>query len=183
MNKKKSIIISIIIVLLIIILVSSTTYAYLAATTNEEAVDTESGMLGVNYDITPENITDDLVSSLDRERGLKAVAIASLETGSEPTLFNMYINPISLTNLNIEALKWEVEGFSGEEMVYTNSNNFSNAEEGNPIKIVDNYSLLETNTTFNIYIWLDARLINAPINGASFKAKIIADSTPLKGTF
>lgn len=185
MDKKKSIIISIAIVLLIIVLISSTTYAYISAITNEGNLDTGSGMLDINYTITPENITGSLVSSLDRESGLKAVSTVSLKTGSEDALFNMYITPTALTNLNITAFKWEVEGIIGEEIVYTNSRNFSLAEEGYPIKIVDSYTLTPTtpSTTFNIYIWLDSSLVTNPLDSVSFGAKITADSVPITGSF
>lgn len=185
MDKKKSMVISIFVVLLIIALVSGTTYAYLLANTNEVNVDTGSGMLGVNYNISPENITGSLVSSLDREKGLKAVATVSLTTDSEAALFNMYIMPTALTNLNITAFKWEVEGILDEEVVYTNSGNFSSAIVNIPIKIVDSYPLIltEKETTFNIYMWLNANEITSSIDGASFGAKINADSVNISGSF
>lgn len=183
MNKKKNIIISITIVLLIIILVSSTTYAYIYARTNEGSIDTGSGMLDINYTITPSTITGGLVSSSKRESGLKAIAAASLKTGSEKAMFNMYITPTSLANLNVPAFKWEVEGVVGEEIVYTNLGDFSTAEENTPVKIVNGYPLTETATTFNIYIWLDASILSTPISGASFGAKITADSVPITGDF
>ena len=171
------------IVFLIIVLVSSTTYAYISSRTKEETVGTESGMLDINYTITPENITGDLVASSNRERGLKAVSIISLKTGSEDALLNMYITPTALENLNISALKWEVEGIEEEKVVYTDAGDFSRAEQGTPIKIVDGYALTEKDTTFTIYIWLEASLINTPIVAASFGAKITADSVPVTGSF
>lgn len=183
MNKKKSIVISIVVVLLIIILVSSTTYAYISSRTSDEEIGTESGMLDINYTITPENITGNLISSSNRESGLKAVATVSLKTGSEAALLNMYITPTSLTNLNISAFKWEVEGIKGEEIVYTDAKDFSTGLVNTPIKIVDGYALTETDTTFNIYMWLDASLVTSPINDVSFGAKITADSVPVTGNF
>lgn len=183
MNKKKSIIISIIFVIVIIVLISSSTFAYISARTKEENIGTGSGMLDINYSITPENITGNLVSSINRESGLKAVATVSLKTGSEVALLNMYVTPTALTNLNISAFKWEVEGISGDEIVYTNENDFSTASENTPIKVVDGYALTEDDTIFTIYIWLDASLVNSPIENVSFGAKITADSSPLTGNF
>ena len=183
MNKKNSMIISITIVLLIILMVAGTTYAYITARTNEGGLDTGSGMLDINYTIEPENITGSLISSLDREKGLNAIATASLKESSEEALFNMYIAPTALTNLNIPALKWEVEGIFEEEIVYTNSGDFSTAEVGTPIKIVDGHQLTEEDILFNIYIWLDVSLITSPLDGASFGAKITADSVPITGNF
>lgn len=183
MNKKNSIIISITIVLLIILMVAGTTYAYMTARTNEGDLDTGSGMLDINYTIEPENITGSLISSLDREKGLNAISTVSLKEGSEEALFNMYITPTSLTSLNIPALKWEVEGIFGEEIVYTNSGDFSTAEVDTSIKIVDGHPLTEEDIIFNIYIWLDVSLITGPLDGASFGAKITADSVPITGNF
>lgn len=183
MNKKKSIVIFIIFVVVIIILISSGTYAYISARTKDDYISTGSGMLDIKYSITPENITGNLVSSINRESGLKAVATVSLKAESEDALFNMYIIPTALTNLNINALKWEVEGVDGEEIVYTNAGDFSIAEQDTPIKIVDSYALTENDTIFTIYIWLDANLVKNPIENVSFGAKITADSSPLTGNF
>lgn len=183
MDKKKSLIISIITVLLIVILVSGTTYAYLSSRTNGENVDTGSGMVDINYTIEPENITGNLSSSLNRDGGLKATATVSLNKNSEEALLNMYILPTALTNLNVAAFKWEVEGYSGDEIIYTNSGDFSNAIEGNPIKIVNGYSPTENNVEFHIYMWLDSKLMNTFIDRVTFGAKITADSVPLTGFY
>ena len=179
MNKRKSIIISIGIVLLIIVVVGGATYAYLASITNEEQVDAGSGMLGINYS-APLDITGILNASSDRSKGLLSVATASLESGSEAALFNMYITPTALSdNLKIEAFKWEV--VVGDKVI--NSGNFANASVGTPIKVVDSYKLSTTTTTFNIYIWLDSSLITSGISAASFGAKIGADSVDITGGF
>ena len=183
MNKTKGIIISVILVFLIIVLVSSSTYAYFILRTNDVGVDTGSGMLDINYSIEPENITGAIISSMDRESGLKAIASVSLKPGSEVASLNMYVTPTSITNLNIDAFKWEVEGINDGLVVYENSGDFSSALEGIPIIIVDGYTLSEAETIFNIYIWLDASLVNSPIAGVNFGAKITADSVNVTGEF
>lgn len=180
MNKNKKIIISIIIVVLLILLVFGATYAFLATRTNEGGINTGTGKLDINYTM-PNNITGELSPSAIKENGLKAVATASLNAGSVDALFNMYINPTALTNLNIPALKWEVVGMQGGTTVYTNKGDFSTAVVNTPIKIVDGYQLSTTSTTFNVYIWLDETLINTAINNASFGAKISSDSVPITG--
>lgn len=181
MNKKKVLIISIIAVILIIVVVSAGTYAYLVATSNEGNIPSAgTGRLNIDY-TSPENIGGSLEPSLTREDGLKAVSTVSLAQNSIKALFNMYINPTALTNLNIEALKWEVEGIKNGESVYTNAGNFSTAEVGKAIKIVDGYALDYESTTFNVYIWLDERLLTSGIDNASFGAKITADSSSVTG--
>ena len=180
MNKRKSIIVSIIIVLLIVVLVTGATYAYLTSITNEEQVDTGSGMLGIDYDAPDDITTGILNASSDRSKGLHSVATASLESGSEQALFNMYITPTTLSdNLKIEAFKWEVV----VDGVVIKHGDFENADIGVPIKVVDSYKLTTATTTFNIYVWLDASLVSTSISSASFSASIGADSVPITGSF
>lgn len=182
MNKKKSIFVSIVFVVLLILLVVGVTYAFFAIMTNEEKVDTGSGKLDISYS-SPDDITGVLNASPTRDGGLKSVATVSLNTGSEIALFNMYITPTALTNLNISAFKWEVDGIKDGATVYTNSGNFSEATVGTKILVVDSYELSTTSTTFNVYIWLDGSLVASAISGASFGAKITAASVPITGGF
>lgn len=180
MNKRKSIIVSIVIVLLIVVLVTGATYAYLTSITNEEQIDTGSGMLGINYNAPDDITTGILNASSDRSRGLLSVATASLESDSEEALFNMYITPTTLSdNLKIEAFKWEVV----VDGTVIKSGNFADANVGTSIKVVDSYKLSTATTTFNIYIWLDASLISTGISSTSFSASIGADSVPITGSF
>lgn len=182
MDKRKSIIISIAVVMGIILLVSGVSYAYIAAATNEVNVDTGSGKLDINY-VKPSDITGKLSASSTRNNGLKSSASASLKTGSVDALFNMYITPTSLTNLNIPALKWEVEGVRDGSVVCSGSGDFSSATVGTTIKVIDSCTLSTTVTTFDVYIWLDASLITTSISDASFGAKISVDSVPITGNF
>ena len=182
MSKKKSVFISIVIVLLVIVVVTAVTYAYFASITNEEQVGTGSGMLGINY-VKPGDLTGTLMLSTDRGGGLKTTATASLTEDSEGALFNMYITPTQLTNLNIPALKWEVEGVREGNVVCYGNGDFGSAEVGTSIKILNGCSLSTTATTFTIYIWLDSSLVNSAVGGASFDAKIGADSVPITGGF
>lgn len=188
MNKKRNVIVSVIIVILLICVVATITYAYLVAITNEESVDTGSGMLGIEY-VAPVNLTGDFMASTDRTGGLKTTAKASLKEGSEAALFNMYITPTALTNLNIPALKWEAEGLrdtNGDginDIVCSMTGDFSSAVVNEKFKIIDSCGLSTDVTTFNIYVWLDISLIESAVGGASFGAKIGADSVPITGGF
>ena len=181
MNKRKSIVISIVIVILIIVLVAGGTSAYLVAITNEQQVDTGSGMLGINYSPPDSDaLTGVLNASSDRNRGLHAVAKASLESSSEAALFNMYVTPTTLSdNLKIEAFKWEVV----VDGTVIKHGDFSKASVSTPIKVVDSYALTTDDTEFNIYIWLDASMLTSAISGAGFAAKITADTVQITGEF
>lgn len=183
MDKKKKIIISIFVVVMLIIIVFAGTYAYLIAITNEGTIDTTgSGELSINYD-KPDDLTGNLSISTNRNSGLKTIATARLNEGSVDALFNMYITPKVLTNLNIPALKWEVEGVRNGEIVCTGSGDFSNAVVDEKFKILDSCKLSTDLTTFTVYIWIDAGLVTTPVGGAQFDAKIGADSIPITGGF
>lgn len=181
MGDKKKVIISIIGVIMIIIMVVAATYAYLMAVTNEGNIDnTGSGELSISYQ-KPSDLTGNLAISTSRDNGLKAVATASLNEGSVDALFNMYITPTALTNLNIPALRWEVEGVRDDEIVCTGSGDFSDAVVDTKFKILDSCELSTDVTTFTVYIWLDANLITSSVAGSQFDAKIGADSVPITG--
>lgn len=183
MKNNKRLLLYICFVLLLIIIVGGATYAYILGRTNEENVSNNSGMVGVNYTIN-ENITGaQLVPTDSKTGGLHSVATASSVSDSVNTKLNIYITPNVLEGLNISALKWEVTGTNGGSTVYSNSGNFSGASVGTPIKIVNGYELKSTVTTFDIYIWLDASLINTSIDNKQFKAKISADTVQITGNY
>lgn len=188
--KSKKLITSIICILILIIAVSSVTYAFITAVTNEGNIGTGSGMLDINYD-PPDDINGNLILSFDRSGGLFTSAKASLKNESVAAILNMYITPTSLTNLNIEALKWEAEGIRNNEIICSGSGNFASAVVDEPIKLfkndvndnIDDCQLSTDETIFNIYIWLDAKLVNTSIGGATFGATIGADSVQITGDF
>lgn len=182
MLKNKNILLSVAGVMLIIILVSAFTYAYITTITNEEAIGAGSGELDINY-TKPAELTGMLLISNNRDGGLKTTASASINDGSEDALFNMYITPTVLTNLNIPALKWEVEGVRNNEIVCTGSGDFRNAVVDTKFKILDSCKLSTDVTTFTVYIWLDSSLITTSVGGAQFDAKIGADAVPITGEF
>ena len=190
MDRKKKMIISIISVLVLIVVVSAATYAYITAVTNEGNTSTKTGMLDINY-TPPGDITGSFTPSEDREGGLYTSAKASLVDGSVSAILNMYITPTALDNMNIPALKWEAEGVRNGETICYSSGDFSEAVVGEPIKLFPNELsddkndcvLSTTETTFNIYIWLDVNMIGGTLGGTSFGAKISADSVDVTGTF
>lgn len=181
--RRKKIGLYIVFVLLLCIVVGAASYAYIVARTSEGNVDNNSGKVDVDYTIT-ENITGiQLMPSEDKSGGLHSVATAKINSGSVPSAFNIYITPTSITGLNIAALKWEVVGTYNGTTVYSKNGNFSTAVKDTPITIVDKYELKSTNTTFDIYIWLDANLINTALNDNRFTAKISADTVQITGSY
>ena len=186
MNKNKRIIISLLVVISLILIVSIGTYAYLMAITEEGEVGTGSGKLDINYvGPTDESLTGNIISSDSREYGIKATASASLKSGSEAALFNMYITPNVIDGLNISAFKWEVEGYRGGTMIpgCSGKGTFSGATANTRINMVSGCPLSDAVTTFNIYIWLNGNEITDAISNAAFSAKIGANSTPITGEF
>ena len=163
-------------------LVTSVTYAYIVTMTNQGNVHTNTGTLDVDYTIS-ENITGELLPSSSKDDGLKATATAKITSNSIPAAFNLYINPEVLDGLAVDALKWEVYGYIGNNLSYSNTGNFSNASVGNAIKIVNGYELTTDITTFNIYIWIDGSLMTESVIGKRFKANITPDSVPITGEF
>lgn len=183
MDKKKKILLYIVLVVLFSVIVASASYAYIVSKTNEENVNNDSGKVDVVYNIT-ENITGvELMPSENASGGLNSIAVARLNTNSVPAAFNIYITPTSIVGLNIAALKWEVVGTNNGTTVYSNNGNFSTATKDTPITIVNGYELKSTDTTFNIYIWLDANLINTALDNNRFTAKISADTVPITGNY
>lgn len=183
MSKKNYTMIYIGIVSAIIILVAGITYAYITSKT-EKNITTGTGKLDIDYSIV-QNITSGSISpSNTKEDGLHGIVQAKLKTNSVASTFNLYITPSKLANeLKISALKWEVYGTNNSQTVYTNIGDFSTASINTAIKIVDSYELLSTDTTFDIYIWLDGNLVTGSVVGKEFTATISADSTPITGSF
>ena len=184
LNRTRNIIISISVVLLLIIIVSASTYAYFAGTTDEHNVGTDSGELDVVYNIS-ENITGVSLSPVNgREDGIESVAVAKLNTGSVPGLFNLYITPTTIDGLAISALIWEVDIVDKDgNIIDTFSGNFEDATVNTAIKVVDGYELTYDDTTFNIYIWLNGNLLDESISNKKFTAKITADTVDITGGF
>lgn len=183
MNKGKKIVFYIVIVILLCVVVATASYAYIVSNTNEENVDNGSGKVDVVYTIS-ENITGvQLIPAEKSSDGIHSVATARLNTNSVSSAFNIYIIPTSITGLNIKALKWEVTGTYNDTIVYSNNGDFSAATANTPITIVNGYELKNTDTTFDIYIWLDASLINTTLDNNKFTAKISADTVPVTGNY
>ena len=165
------------------LLIFGATYAFIISMTNSEDVQTGSGLLNINYVGPDTSVFEDVVinPSPNRNGGIMTTASASLASDSVRALFNMSITPTAITNLNISALKWEVEAITNGTVVYSNSGNFSSAEVDVKFNIVQEFDLSTDVTTFNIYIWLDESLIENAIDNAAFNIKIGADSTQITG--
>lgn len=184
MHSKKNLFISIIIVLLLIVFVFGVTYAFFSATVDSGSFDGKTGEVIVNYD-KPDPLTGELMPSPDRSKGLMTTASASLDANSLDALFNMYITPTSIDNLNIAALKWEVEAIRDNTIIddCSNSGNFDGVSANTKINMISGCVLSTSTTTFNVYIWLDESLVTEAINNVNFNAKIGADTVPITAEF
>jgi len=165
------------------IIVAGITYAYLASIT-ETSISTGSGKLDVDYNIVKNIETGSLAPSNSRTDGLNGVVTAKLGSNSVPGAFNLYITITKIdTELRIPGLKWEVDINYNGSTVDTITGNFNNANVGDKITIVDAYELTTTDTTFDVYIWLDGNLITGSVVGKEFGATISADSVSITGQF
>lgn len=195
MSKKRKIIISVIFVLLIVVSVFTFTYAFFVGRTDEVDIGTDSGMLDVSYTVT--NFGDDsgsdamsILPSSSKEGGIKASATAKINDDSVEALFNLYITPTTIdSELAISALKWEVDILEDVDdtdnydwvVADTIRGDFSDAVEGEAIKIVDGHELTTDLDSFNIYIWLDSSLLTEPIVNKRFVATLSADTVNITG--
>ena len=97
---------------------------------------------------------------------------------------NIYINIEQMTaNLSIEGFIWEVYGYKNGQLVYSNSGNFRgyNSTTNNKVDIVQNYTITKTNTSFDIYLWIDGEQIDNNILGANFFGYIGANTEQFTG--
>lgn len=187
---KKGFILSIVAVLLIVIVISGATFAYFSGKTNEEEATSAAGKLNVIYTITDNIANATLSASSKREDGILSVVTARVGENSVDAAFNIYLTPTVLTNVtdsDLNALKWEVDIIHDVD-ISTVSGTFSGATINVPIKIIDGYNLLSTDTTFNIYVWLNGNDIENDNTGTNlatsrFSAVISADSVNISGEF
>lgn len=186
MIKSKKVILSITIVLLLIAVVSASTYAYFVSRSEDVNFGSSTGEVDIIYDAR-ENINniDRLIPVLSKEKGIISVVEASLGLDSVKSKLNLYLTPTVFSNeLNIEVLKWDVVINDKEgNYITTYSGNFLDASLDTPMKVVDSYLLSTDKTVFNIYVWLDAKLITNNINENNFKFKISSDIVNITADF
>ena len=186
MIKSKKVILSIVCVLLLIAVVSASTYAYFTARSEDVNFGSNTGKVDIVYNVR-ENINniDRLIPVLSKEKGIISVVDASLTMDSVKSKLNLYLTPTVFSDeLNIEALRWDVVVNDKDgNYITTYSGNFVDASLDNPMKVVDGYLLSTENTIFNIYVWLDAKLITNNINENNFKFKISSDIVNITAEF
>lgn len=162
----------------------SGTYAWLTLVTNSVTVESASGTLDIDYNISNANLGGTLIPSATRSGGVMESVTAKLNTGSVDSSINLYITPTLITGISSAALMWEVDVVNTSGAVINHySGDFSSAVVDTPIKIVDGYSLSSSLLTFNIYVWLDGSRLNSINSTNRFTATITADSVPITGEF
>lgn len=173
-------------VILFIALVAGVTYALFRFATNAGNVQTTSGKLDIDYNISNANLTGTLIPSSSRSDGVMESITAKLKTGSVTGAINIYINPTEIVGLPLGALVYEVDVIDTSSNVIDHySGNLGSATINTPYKIVNAYDLSTNLLTFNIYIWLNGELLNNENYNSTnhFNAVITADSVPVTGEF
>ena len=185
---KKELLYSILGVVLGTILIASVTYAYFSAATssNSNAVSEQAYKFDVIYS-GGQTIQGSLTPTVNKTGGYTSTVTIRMGTGSVLPTASIYVDILDISNNLLEddspwqkALKWEVEGISNNEQLYTASGDFqkcgvsrnSTCVTNDKLYIVSDYQLSYTDTVFTVYIWLDAALVDSGVNGTHINGQI-----------
>lgn len=181
MNKKILIIIA---VLFALVLTVGGTYAFFASQINTNNVTTRAMNFEVIY-TGGEDINGNLKIIGQKEEGASTtVANIKMAEGSAQAkaTLNLNISQISPA-IATEGFIWEVEGYQGTTLVYSDSGNLDGASTGDIIPLVSNYSLSTTNTEFTFYFWLNGEYVGNEAIGSTFKGHISAETEYFNAVF
>ena len=184
MKTKKYYIYSILVILLLVVVVSGATYAYFVSNviTNGNSIQTN----GANFDIiyaggTQINGVINIGSSKDD--GYNTTVNIRSGSNTPNVRADLYINIDEITsNIAIEGFVWEVYGYNNGELVYSDTGDFDgcNSSNNNKVKIVDNYLLSQTDTSFTVYFWIDGTKTDNNVLNGQFRGYIYASSEQFK---
>lgn len=183
---KKQLIYSIIAVFLIMIIIIGSTYAFFTSTAkanNNAAANSKN--FEVIYTGGGKNLSGSLDPCTKKEDGINTTVNIKMAQNSALAKATLYINIEKITsNLAVEGFIWEVYGTneSGEE-VYYKKGNFAgiNDTDKNTINIVEDYKLSYENTSFTVYLWVDANKVNESILNSEFKGSLGAKTENFTG--
>lgn len=162
-------------------LIAGATYAWL------------SNNLGVNngvYNVASKNFVINFTKGTDISNGVPILATATagtaknlnvkagLATGSTPGTITIYLNISSIdTNLKNNSIKYSYCKGTCQNTDFADHTNSIGSSSGNKIAIVTNDPITSTTqTTYNIYFWLDGSLIGDSQLGKSFSGFISAEA-------
>ena len=194
---KKELLYSILGVVLGTIIIAGATYAYFSSATSSSsnAVSEQSYKFDVEYS-GGQIIQGNLTPSVNKTGGYMTTVTIRMGAGSVLPTASLYVDILDISNNLLEddspwqkALKWEVEGTVNNEQVYTASGDFqkcgasrnSTCATNDKLYIVTDYQLSNTDTVFNVYIWLDAALVDSGVNGTHISGQISATTEQFTG--
>lgn len=194
---KKSTVYLIIGIVLGTLLVTGGTYAYFSAVANSR--NNRVTATSYKYDViySGGQISQrDLELAVDRNGGYDITVDIKMGPGSALPKSSLYLDIYEISNnllLNGDpwqkALKWEVEGFMNNEMIYSKSGDFTECSTsfnkvcaaGDKLYFVTDYQLSYTNTKFKIYVWLDAEIADNGVIGANIMGYVAATTEEFSG--
>ena len=168
------------------IIIIGSTYAFFTSTAN---ANTNAAANSKNFEVIYTGGGKNLSGSLDpctkKEDGINTTVNIKMAQNSALAKATLYINIEKITsNLAVEGFIWEVYGTneSGEE-VYYKKGNFAgtNDTDKNTINIVEDYKLSYENTSFTVYLWVDANKVNESILNSEFKGSLGAKTENFTG--
>ena len=182
---KKQVIYMISTILLLTVAVIGSTYAFFLSTTgnNNNSVTTGASNFEVIYRGDTE-ISGVMPVTYEKTDDFKRTVSIKVAEDSVEAYANIYINIEHMTNnLSIDGFIWEVYGYQNGNLVYSDSESFKNYNDttNNKVDIVSNYKVTKTNTTFDIYLWIDGEQVNNDVLGASFSGHIGANTEYFTG--
>lgn len=183
---KKQLIYSIIAVFLIMIIIIGSTYAFFTSTAKaSNSATANSKKFEVIYTGGGKSLDGSLDPCTKKEDGINTTVNIKMAQNSALAKATLYINIEKITsNLAVEGFIWEVYGTneSGEE-VYYKKGNFAgtNDTDKNTVNIVEDYQLSYENTSFIVYLWVDASKVNESILNSEFKGSLGAKTENFTG--
>lgn len=199
MNSKTKMTIYIIVgVVFLVLLVSGGTYAYFSVlvSSNTNAINIDSK----KFTVITEGGTDidgALSLTTSKDGGLSSTVKIRMEEGSVLPMANVFLDISSITNNVLgngepwqKTLKWEIYAYdSGNNLVDSNTGNFLECsssgnvkcENGGKLYLLREQQLAYTDTTYVVYIWLDAAIADNGVINASLKGSIGTETEQYTG--
>lgn len=165
-----------VVVLMLIVMSLSATYAYLLVNSTNTTSSTQAGCFVVNY--TGQSINNmALQSTNDYTQGEMSEIVLSknsdCEIYTEASIY-MHTNANS-TDAPLEngALKYKI--MSGNTEI--SSGVIEAVSVGNEDQLLTTVELTTTDTTYNVYLWIDPNVSKGSYNGKTYSGYIYANST------
>lgn len=175
-KKKRSIITLLISIVTILIFCLSASYALLKWTSSSNTNVNFDSSLGIIYNRQHETLTGTLNASTDKSGGLTT----QIELWTTTTKTSVYGTlSLNITSIASELaigniLKWEV----WSNNVKINDGTFDGSVNGSSIDLMKDVILSNSQTFYNVYIWLDDNLItNTNASGKTITASVSASAS------